>query len=84
MSFGLVNKFIRLFFIWIFALALLVGAFIAIYRLQTRQEIEVNYKIIKECPEDVGMDEAYFDAQLQINDQEGLMHCWCYSEVIQN
>lgn len=36
MSFGAVNKFIRLIFIWIFAIALLGAAFFALYRLQTR------------------------------------------------
>ena len=62
MSFGAFNKFIRLVCISIFALALLIGAFFAIYRLSTRQETQVEYKIVKECPEEVGKDEAYFDA----------------------
>jgi len=66
MSFGAVNKFIRLVLIWLFSLGLLIGAFFAIYRLSTRQETTVEYKIVKECPNDVGKDEAYFDAQYPI------------------
>lgn len=30
------------------------------------------------------MDQAYFDAQLDLEDQEGLMHCWCYNEALIN
>ena len=62
MSFGALNKFIRVIFIWVFAVVLLAAAFFALYRLQTRQETRVDYKIVKECPVDISMDQAYFDA----------------------
>ena len=84
MSISNLNRGLRVLIQWILALSLLAASFWALFQLSTRQETKVNFTIVKECPEQVSMDAAYFDAQLKPEDQQGLMHCYCYNEVVAN
>lgn len=53
-----------------------------VYKLQTGQEVESNqFKIAKECPLDVTKDQAYFDLIQPVENQLGLLHCWCYDQL---
>jgi len=84
MGYGPKERFCRSVIIWIMAIILIIASFTGILYIEGKMDtLQANFVIVDDCPTgNITRAQALQDYK-QINAyQTGLMHCYCFNEIV--